>query len=168
MTYPEIGNYGVNEQDIESSRPHARGFVVKDFWDKPSNWRSTIDLGTYLKKHGVVGIDWIDTRAITRKIRNDGAQRCVISTEDLDIKSLLKKVKSYPSITGRDIVEILGNGDLKAVKLDTGKVIACCILVIAKGVVPNVDLVRDTQINIDKGILVDEYMKTNITYDIVS
>jgi len=104
MTYPEIGNYGVNEQDIESSRPYARGFVVKEFWDKPSNWRSTMDLGTYLKKYGVVGINWIDTRAITRKIRNDGAQRCVISTEDFDIKSLLKKVKSYPSITGRDIV----------------------------------------------------------------
>jgi len=61
-------------------------------------------LGTYLKKHGVVGIDWIDTRAITRKIRNEGAQKCVISTEDFDVKSLLKKVKSYPSITGRDIV----------------------------------------------------------------
>jgi carbamoyl-phosphate synthase small subunit len=104
MTYPQIGNYGVNEQDVESSKPHARGFVVKEFWDRPSNWRSKIDLGAYLKKHGVVGIEWIDTRAITRKIRNDGAQRCVISTEDLDAKSLLKKVRSYPSINGRDLV----------------------------------------------------------------
>jgi len=104
MTYPEIGNYGVNEDDIESIRPYAKGFVVKEFWDKPSNWRSSVDLGSYLEKHGVVGIYWIDTRCITRKIRNDGAQRCVISTEDLDVNSLLKKVKSYPSITGRDIV----------------------------------------------------------------
>ncbi|MFH1678027.1 MAG: FAD-dependent oxidoreductase [Candidatus Omnitrophota bacterium] len=65
-------------------------------------------------------------------------------------------------MTGRDIAEILGNGDLKAVKLDSGKVIACSILVIGKGVSPNIDLIRDTQIKIDKGILVDEYMKTNI------
>lgn len=104
MTYPEIGNYGVNELDIESSGPYAKGFVVKEFWDKPSNWRSTSDLGTYLKKHNVVGIQWVDTRAITKKIRNDGAQRCVISTKDLNVESLIKKVKDSPSITGRDIV----------------------------------------------------------------
>jgi NAD(P)H-nitrite reductase large subunit len=65
-------------------------------------------------------------------------------------------------LTGRDIVEIVGNGDLKAVKLDSGKVIACSILVVGKGVNPNIDLIKDTQINIDKGILVDEYMKTSI------
>lgn len=104
MTYPEIGNYGVNEHDVESSRPHAKGFVIKEYWESPSNWRSETNLGSYLKEHGIVGIQWIDTRAITRKIRNDGAQRCVISTEDLEVKSLIKKVRAYPSITGRDIV----------------------------------------------------------------
>ncbi len=104
MTYPEIGNYGINDHDVESSKPHAKGFVVKEFWNTPSSWRSRGDLGTYLKDHGIVGIEWIDTRAVTKKIRNDGAQRCVISTVDLDIKSLEKKVKEYPSITGRDIV----------------------------------------------------------------
>ncbi|HSG30488.1 MAG TPA: glutamine-hydrolyzing carbamoyl-phosphate synthase small subunit [Thermodesulfobacteriota bacterium] len=104
MTYPEIGNYGINDVDVESSKPHAKGFVVKEFWKTPSNWRSQGGLGTYLKDHGIVGIEWIDTRAITRKIRNDGAQKCVISSVDLDIYSLKKKVHAYPSITGRDIV----------------------------------------------------------------
>jgi carbamoyl-phosphate synthase small subunit len=104
MTYPEIGNYGVNDIDVESSRPHVKGFVVKEFWNKPSNWRSTSDLGSYLRKYNIVGIHWVDTRAITKKIRNEGAQRCAISTKDLNLNSLLKKVKESPSIIGRDIV----------------------------------------------------------------
>lgn len=104
MTYPQIGNYGINSEDVESSMPRAKGFVVKEFWHNPSNWRSETDLGTYLKDNNVVGIDWVDTRAITKTIRNDGAQKCVISTADLETKSLLKKVKDYPDITGRDIV----------------------------------------------------------------
>ncbi len=104
MTYPEIGNYGVNEEDVESRRPFLKGFVVKEYWRTPSNWRSQGDLESYLANYGVVGIEGIDTRALTKLIRSKGAQKAVISTEDLDSKSLLKKVHSSAGIIGIDLV----------------------------------------------------------------
>lgn len=104
MTYPEIGNYGVNEEDVESRRPFLKGFVVKEYWRTPSNWRSQGDLESYLANYGVVGIEGIDTRALTKLIRSKGAQKAVISTEDLDPKSLLKKVHSSEGIVGIDLV----------------------------------------------------------------
>ena len=104
MTYPEIGNCGVNEEDIESRRPFLKGFVVKEYWRTPSNWRSQGDLESYLSNYGVVGIEGIDTRALTKLIRSKGAQKAVISTEDLDPKSLLKKVHSSAGIIGIDLV----------------------------------------------------------------
>lgn len=104
MTYPEIGNYGVNEEDVESRRPFLKGFVVKEYWRTPSNWRSQGDLESYLANYGVVGIEGIDTRALTKLIRSKGAQKAVISTEDLDPKSLLKKVQDSAGIVGVDLV----------------------------------------------------------------
>jgi len=104
MTYPEIGNYGVNEEDVESRRPFLKGFVVKEYWRTPSNWRSQGDLESYLANYGIVGIEGIDTRALTKLIRSKGAQKAVISTEDLDPKSLLKKVHSSEGIVGIDLV----------------------------------------------------------------
>jgi len=104
MTYPEIGNYGVNEEDVESKRPYLKGFVVKEYWRVPSNWRSQGDLESYLSNYGVVGIEGIDTRALTKLIRSKGAQKAVISTSDLDPKSLLKKVHSAEGIVGIDLV----------------------------------------------------------------
>ena len=104
MTYPEIGNCGVNEEDIESRRPFLKGFVVNEYWRTPSNWRSQGDLESYLANYGVVGIEGIDTRALTKLIRSKGAQKAVISTEDLDPKSLLKKVHSSAGIIGIDLV----------------------------------------------------------------
>lgn len=104
MTYPEIGNCGVNEEDIESRRPYLKGFVVKEYWRTPSNWRSQGDLESYLSNYGVVGIEGIDTRALTKLIRSKGAQKAVISTEDQDPKSLLKKVHSSAGIIGIDLV----------------------------------------------------------------
>ncbi len=104
MTYPEIGNCGVNEEDVESRRPFLKGFVVKECWRTPSNWRSQGDLESYLANYGIVGIEGIDTRSLTKLIRSKGAQKAVISTEDLDPKSLLKKVQSSEGIVGIDLV----------------------------------------------------------------
>ncbi len=104
MTYPEIGNYGVNEEDVESRRPFLKGFVVKEYWRTPSNWRSQGDLESYLENYGIVGIEGIDTRSLTKQIRSKGAQRAVISTVDLDRDSLLKKVRSSEGIVGVDLV----------------------------------------------------------------
>lgn len=104
MTYPEIGNYGVNEEDVESRKPFLKGFVVKEYWRTPSNWRSQGDLESYLANYGIVGIERIDTRSLTKLIRSKGAQKAVISTIDLDPESLLKKVHSSEGIVGIDLV----------------------------------------------------------------
>jgi len=105
MTYPLIGNYGINTEDVESSRPHLAGFVVKECCDFPSNWRSAMSLDAYLKEHGVVGIQGVDTRALVRHIRDKGAQTGIISSIDLDPESLVEKARKAPSIVGRDLVK---------------------------------------------------------------
>jgi carbamoyl-phosphate synthase small subunit len=103
MTYPLIGNYGVNEQDVESRRPWVEGFVVREASRVASNWRSTETLDSYLKRHGIVGIEHIDTRALVRHIRDKGAMRAGISSVDLDEKSLLEKVLSSPEMKNREL-----------------------------------------------------------------
>lgn len=105
MTYPLIGNYGINLEDVESTRPHLRGFVVKEASDFPSNWRSRMSLDAYLKENGIVGIQGIDTRALVRHIRDCGAQTGIISTTDLDPQSLVDKARKAPSIVGCDLVQ---------------------------------------------------------------
>jgi len=104
MTYPEIGNYGINLEDVESIRPFVRGFVVKEYWRVPSNWRSTENLETYLIRNGIIGIEGVDTRELTRRIRSRGAQRAVVSSIDFSTENLLKKVLSSPSILDIDLV----------------------------------------------------------------
>jgi len=104
MTYPLIGNYGINPEDIESGNPHLRGFVVKEACEAPSNWRSEMTLDAYLKEHNVVGIQGIDTRALVRHIRDKGAQTGIISSLDLDPVSLVEKARQAPSIVGQDLV----------------------------------------------------------------
>jgi carbamoyl-phosphate synthase small subunit len=104
MTYPLIGNYGVNLEDVESVRPHLAGFVVKECSDFPSNWRSRMSLDAYLKENNIVGIQGIDTRALVRHIRDKGAQTGIISSVDLDPESLIEKALKAPSIVGRDLV----------------------------------------------------------------
>ena len=104
MTYPEIGNYGVNPQDTESNRLFLKALVVKEYWESPSNWRSESDLSSYLAENGVLGIQGIDTRELTRLIRTKGAQRAVISTTDNDPESLLTKVRESQGIVGVDLV----------------------------------------------------------------
>jgi carbamoyl-phosphate synthase small subunit len=104
MTYPLIGNYGINLEDVESVRPFLSGFVVKEASDFPSNWRSQMSLDAYLKENGIVGIQGIDTRALVRHIRDKGAQTGIISSLDLDPQSLVEKARKAPSIVGRDLV----------------------------------------------------------------
>ncbi|MFL6375659.1 MAG: glutamine-hydrolyzing carbamoyl-phosphate synthase small subunit [Pyrinomonadaceae bacterium] len=103
MTYPLIGNYGVNEEDVESRRPWVEGFVVREASRIRSNFRSTLSLQDYLRKHNIVGIEHIDTRALVRHIRNKGAMRAGLSTVDLDPQSLLKKVLETPSMQNREM-----------------------------------------------------------------
>jgi carbamoyl-phosphate synthase small subunit len=103
MTYPLIGNYGVNEQDAESRRPWAEGFVVREASRVASNWRATETLDSYLKRHKIVGIEHIDTRALVRHIRDKGAMRAVISTIDADEASLLEKVRNSPPMQNREL-----------------------------------------------------------------
>ncbi|NOR53239.1 MAG: glutamine-hydrolyzing carbamoyl-phosphate synthase small subunit [Candidatus Aminicenantes bacterium] len=105
MTYPLIGNYGCNFEDVESGRPWVEGFVVKELASYPSNWRSEGDLSEYLKQHKIVAIQGIDTRKLTKMIRTGGAQRALISTQNENISALLKKVKKIPSIVGLDLVK---------------------------------------------------------------
>lgn len=107
MTYPLIGNYGVNEEDTESRRPWVEGFVVREASRVASNWRSTESLDSYLKRHKIVGIEHIDTRALVRHIRDKGAMRSVISTVDLDEKSLLEKVLSSPEMNNRELASFV-------------------------------------------------------------
>jgi len=104
MTYPLVGNYGVNEEDVESSRIQVAGFVVKEACRYPSNYRSVMSLGEYLKKNGIIGIEGVDTRFLTRHIRTAGAMRACISTVDLDEKSVVRKAREYPGLLGRDLV----------------------------------------------------------------
>ena len=105
MTYPLIGNYGVNPEDVESRRPFVEGFVIKEGSVLPSNWRGRRSLEDYLTEYGIVGIQGIDTRALTRHIRDHGAQEGIISTADLDPESLVKKAKASPGLIGRDLVK---------------------------------------------------------------
>ncbi len=107
MTYPLIGNYGVNEIDVESEAPQAEGFVVRELSSIASNFRSTESLHEYLRRHGIIGLEGIDTRALTRHIRLAGAMRGVMSTVDLDAASLAAKARNIPSMEGSDFVKIV-------------------------------------------------------------
>lgn len=105
MTYPHIGNYGLNADDYESIKPVLSGFIVKECCPYPSNWRSELDLQTFLIENNIVAINSIDTRALTRHIREKGAMKGVISTEDLNPESLVNKVNDSPGLEGRDLVK---------------------------------------------------------------
>ena len=104
MTYPEIGNVGVNREDVEARQPFVAGFIVKEYWDPPSNWRAERSLGDYMREHGIVGIAGIDTRALVRHLRTHGAQEGIISSVDLDPARLVVRAKARPGLVGCDLV----------------------------------------------------------------
>lgn len=105
MTYPQIGNYGVNLEDTQSAKPALRGLVVRDMCTQPSNWRSQESLPEFLKANKVVAIEGVDTRTLVRHVRDNGAMRAVISTEDTDAESLLEKVRASQSIVGVNLAK---------------------------------------------------------------
>ena len=103
MTYPQIGNYGVNLEDVQSAKPACRGLVVRDMCQEPSNWRCDVPLPRFLEDNGIIAIEGVDTRALVRHVRDAGAQRAVISTVDTDVESLLAKVRASASIVGENL-----------------------------------------------------------------
>ena len=129
MTYPLIGNYGVNDEDVESCRPFLEGLIVKEYSKISSNWRAVKTLDQYLKENKVVGIEGIDTRELTLHIRTAGAMKAVLSTEDLNESDLVKKAKASQGLVGIDLVkEVVSakpyewndKGRFKVVVLDCG------------------------------------------------
>jgi len=105
MTHPHIGNYGFNQEDPESSKIYASGLVVKEASSVVSNWRASGSLDEYLKEYGIVAIEGIDTRALTRHIRQVGAMKAVISTVETNRKKLVEKAKNSLGLVGRDLVK---------------------------------------------------------------
>ena len=129
MTYPLIGNYGVNEEDAESRKPFVEGFVVKEYSKIFSNWRSKKSLGDYLKENGIIGIEGVDTRSLTLHIRQAGAMKAVLSTIDTNEQGLIQKAKASRGLLGVDLVKEVecskkyewnNSGKYKVVVLDCG------------------------------------------------
>ncbi|MFH2138054.1 MAG: glutamine-hydrolyzing carbamoyl-phosphate synthase small subunit [Candidatus Omnitrophota bacterium] len=113
MTYPLIGNYGINEEDVESHKPFLEALIIKECSPIASNWRSQMTLDEYLKKNNIMGIEGVDTRAITRHIRLQGAMKAVLSTEDLDDKSLIEKAKASIGLVGVDLVKEVTSSEIQ-------------------------------------------------------
>jgi carbamoyl-phosphate synthase small subunit len=111
MTYPLIGNYGVNRQDVESWKPHVAGFVIRELSPVVSNWRSDLSLDDYLKENGIPGIQGIDTRALTKKLRVRGALNGFISTEGISENEALSRAKEWPGLVGVDYVKEVTHRD---------------------------------------------------------
>jgi carbamoyl-phosphate synthase small subunit len=111
MTYPLIGNYGINPEDIESGRIQVAAFLIKEYQAYPSNFRSTSTLADYLTSHDILGVEHLDTRAITRHIRNAGAMRAIISTDDLRPASLVKRANEIPQMAGLNLAKVVTTPD---------------------------------------------------------
>ncbi|MGC2692154.1 MAG: glutamine-hydrolyzing carbamoyl-phosphate synthase small subunit [Desulfobaccales bacterium] len=107
MTYPLIGNYGINPEDVESRGVAVEGFIVKEYHPYPSNWRAQGNLADYLRDAGKLGVEGFDTRAITKRLREVGAMRGLISTRDLDPESLVRRARELPSMDGLDLVPLV-------------------------------------------------------------
>jgi carbamoyl-phosphate synthase small subunit len=110
MTYPLIGNYGVNPQDVESDRVQVAAFLVREYQPLPSNFRATETLADYLKRYAILGVDSLDTRALTRHIRNGGALRAMISTRELNADTLIAQARALPSMAGLDLAKTVTTG----------------------------------------------------------
>lgn len=109
MTYPLIGNYGVNPEDVESNHIQVAAFLVKEYIPFPSNYRATASLADYLQEGGVMGVEGLDTRALTRHLRNAGAMRGMISTYDLEPSSMVQRAKELSPMTGQDLASVVSS-----------------------------------------------------------
>ena len=138
LTYPLVGNYGVNQEDYESARPWVRGFVIKELCEYPSNWRYWNQLERFLNRNEIIGLAGIDTRALTRRLRNHGTMRGMIATGEHDPALLVKDAQSSPAISGQDLVtacaikeaQTWGDGSLRVVVVDFGakqNIIRCLV-----------------------------------------
>lgn len=126
MTYPLIGNYGVNFEDIESTKPQVRGFIVRELCKTPSNWRSIETLNEYLKRHNIIGIEGIDTRALTRILRDKGTMKGIISTNpEFKLEDKMDDIKAYEilkpveRVTAKEVIHYKGDG-FKVALIDYG------------------------------------------------
>lgn len=126
MTYPLIGNYGVNFDDMESNRPQVKGFVVRELCKTPSNWRSLENLNEYLRRHHIIGIEGIDTRALTRILREKGTMKGILTTEEnFNLESKIDEIRAYSiknpvaDVTAREVVHYKGEG-FKVALIDYG------------------------------------------------
>lgn len=114
MTYPLIGNYGINREDFESKKSYVRGFVVYEECTRPSNWRASYRLADFLAREGIVGLSGVDTRALTRHLRNYGTMRGVISTLAVDSRELVEKARRCPHLTGQELVPEVATKEIYA------------------------------------------------------
>ncbi len=119
MTCPEIGNTGINPEDVESNRPWVEGFIVREAWGPPSNWRHVESLDSYLRRYHICGIAGLDTRALTRRLRDKGSQMAILSATGTDPDTLVRKARELPSLVGRDLVREVTSS--RAVHWDTGE-----------------------------------------------
>lgn len=112
LTYPHIGNTGVNVEDEESASVHAAGLIVRDVPRRASNWRSTESLTDYLKRHGIVALAGIDTRRLTRILRDKGALNgCMVAGEQIDVEAALAKARAFPGLNGMDLAKVVSVGE---------------------------------------------------------
>lgn len=150
MTYPLIGNYGINDQDLESDTPRVKGFIVRECSTQPSNWRNQGSLGEWLQKHGIIGIEGIDTRALTRILREKGTMNGMLSTDpDFHLENWLERIHAYRIINPVEAVTVKETGHFPAHALDAQ-------------LQPHMDESRITEHKTLKVALLDYGVKTNI------
>jgi carbamoyl-phosphate synthase small subunit len=138
MTYPLIGNYGLNRFDYESAHPFARGFIVREYCDIPSNWRSELSIGEFLKQYNIPGICAIDTRALTKRLRTAGTMKGILTTQEASDRELRERVATLPDLSGQDFVKqatteqiyTVGTGSKNVVLIDygaKGNIVQCLV-----------------------------------------
>jgi carbamoyl-phosphate synthase small subunit len=138
MTYPLIGNYGLNRFDYESAHPFARGFIVREYCDIPSNWRSELTIDDFLQKYNIPGICAIDTRALTKRLRTEGTMKGILTNKDASDRELLERVAALPDLSGQDFVGqattdqiySVGTGSKNVVLMDygaKGNIVQCLV-----------------------------------------